>query len=177
MFADFAKSRPFNVGKVRPGKRGGGAVMSESQFLKRTKLGRASRTLGQHWQVPTFVNGVLTFTVVAISAPLRQDTTSPEFDRILGQLRQVLSSKRDRLEALLPVADDVLMQATRYPQKAGEAHFLAGTLYQRLTDDQPADKAGPLQARALAHLEDALERGVAEADQPLLQFRLGQLLY
>jgi tetratricopeptide (TPR) repeat protein len=151
--------------------------MGESNFLHRTKLGRASRTLGQLWQVPTFLIGALAFTVAALSAPLRREATNPELDRALSRLREVLSVKRDKLDALLPVADDVLMQVTHYPHKSGEAHYLTGTLYMRITDDQPMDKAAPLRARALAHLEEAFSRGVAEPDQAMLQFRLGQLLY
>src|SRR5262249_55623954 len=151
--------------------------MPESQFLHRTKLGRASRTLGQLWQVPTFLIGALASTVAALTARLRREGTSPELDGALSQLRTVLSAKRDKLDALLPVADDVLMRVTHYPHKSGEAHFLAGMLYMRITDDQPMEKAAPLRARALAHLDEAFSRGVGDADQPALQFRLGQLLY
>src|SRR5262245_22734167 len=94
-------------------------VMSDSQLLHKATRVRAGRTLGQLWQVPTFLAGVLAVAVVAVSAPLRQDPAAREFDHALQRLRAVLNAKEGRAaSSFLPLADDVLGRAALYPHKA-----------------------------------------------------------
>ena len=134
--------------------------MSPSRFLKPKRVGRARRTLGQMWQVPTFFGGLLAFAVVAVSAPLRQDPAPREFDNDLDRLRAALV-KNEKVDALAGLVESVLVRVELYPHKAGEAHFLAGMIRQRLAATVKGDEAAELRRQAAAHLEEALQRGIA----------------
>ncbi len=148
-----------------------------STVLHKTKLGRARRTLGQLWQVPTFIVGTFALVLVAASAPLRQDPTIREFDDDLDRLRWVVLKKPEKPQPHRALAEGLLARAERFPHKAGEVHYLAGILLGRLADETPADQAGTFRDQALTHLEQALRRGIAQADLPYLHYRLGALLY
>src|SRR5262249_20429556 len=125
----------------------------------------------------TFLAGVLAITLVAVSAPLRQDPAAREFDHALQRLRAVLNPKEGRAGSFIPLADDLLGRAGLYPHKAGEVYFLAGVAYQRLADENPPEQSKIHRQRALTLLEEALAAGLPEPEQPLAQFHLGQLLF
>jgi TolA-binding protein len=148
-----------------------------SQVLHKTTLGRASRTLGQLWQVPMFCIGLFAVAFVAVSAPLRQDPLSREFDENLNQLRQVLNQKREKAQTHLAMVEKLLERAVRYPSKAGEVHYLAGMLYARLANEGPPEEASATRDKAVRHLDEALGLGVPEPDLPFLEYRLGSLLH
>ena len=64
--------------------------------------------------------------------------------------------------------------ADRFPQLAGEAHFLAGSAHLRLADG-PAGDATRERQLAREQLEQAAALGVPEPDQPKLDYRLAKL--
>lgn len=146
--------------------------------LSAARIGRASRTLGQLWQVPTFLLGVLALALVAATSPLRRDYSHQAYDEALDQLRQALKQPGARMADHLPLAEDLLKRSADYsPRKAGQAHFLAGWLCQRLAEQAPPDDAAALHRKAAMHLQNALASGVPEEDRPALLYRLGAALF
>ncbi|MBM4068910.1 MAG: tetratricopeptide repeat protein [Planctomycetes bacterium] len=146
--------------------------------LSASRVGRASRTLGQLWQVPTFLVGLLALALVAATSPLRRDYSQQEFDDALEQLRQALKQPGIRLNEQLPLAEDLLKRSVNYSShKVGQAHFLAGWLCQRLAEQAPPDDAAALHQKATTHLQTALASGVAEEDRPGLHYRLGAAFF
>lgn len=146
--------------------------------LSAGRIGRASRTLGQLWQVPTFFLGLLALALVAATSPMRRDYSHQEFDDGLEQLRQALKQPSARMSEHLPLAEDLLNRAAGFsPRKAGQAHFLAGWLCQRLAEQAPPDDAAALHQKAATHLQTALANGVFEEDRPTLLYHMGAALF
>src|SRR5713101_5955558 len=182
---DFATSTPpcFWVTTKFPG--GAGRHLArdqamDTQVLKKAtagKVGRASRTLGQLWQVPTFVLGLLAFLLVAATAPLRQDTAVRDFENDLDQLRLALGNKQEKIENSVSLAESLLDRLRPNSRKAGQVYFLAGSVYQRLAEETPASQAEDIRKKALATLKKARTLGVTEEDTPPLLYRMGVLLY
>ena len=141
------------------------------------KVGRASRTLGQLWQVPAFLFGLLALLLVAATVPLRQDSALGEFEDDLQHLREALNDKKASSDSSVSLAQSVIGRLGPRSRKAGLAHFLAGSVYQRLAEESPPDQAEPIRRQALLYLEKALALGVPEEDNPALLYRLGQTLF
>jgi tetratricopeptide (TPR) repeat protein len=141
------------------------------------KVGRASRTLGQLWQVPTFALGLTAFLFVAATAPLRQDTAVRDFENDMEQLRQALAGKGDKIQDCVPIAESLLDRLRPNSRRAGQVYFLAGSIFQRLAEESPASLADDIRKKAISYLEKAEKIGVAEDDTPALLYRLGVLLY
>src|SRR5688572_29898860 len=98
---------------------------------KRGKVGRASQTLGQLWQVPTFFLGLLAFVGVAISAPLRQDTSRLQLLEDMASLRKGLEPGQEKPSVLVAQAENLLARVDKYARYGAEIHFLAGSAYFR----------------------------------------------
>lgn len=146
--------------------------------VKASKVGRASRTLGQLWQVPIFFLGVSALAVVAATSPLRRDYSHQEFDDAVDQLRQALKQPGARLAEYLPLAEDLLQRSAHgSPRKSGQVHFLTGWLCQRLAEQAPPDDAAAFHQKAEDHLANALSRSVSEEDRPALYFHMGAALF
>jgi predicted negative regulator of RcsB-dependent stress response len=137
------------------------------------RTGRARRTLGQLWQVPTFLAGLFAFAAVAFSAPWRNSPERADFDDSLAALRQAVERAlpADRLASL---ADQVLVRMQKYPDREAEARFLLGSASYRQALAKPTKEAA---ARIVDQLEQALLLGVSERDRFPLQYRLGWALY
>lgn len=143
----------------------------------RTKVGRASRSLGQSWQVPIFLVGTLIFGIVAASAPLRRDSEAYQFSCDLHQLREALTSEDAELDPLSFTAESLLLRQAKYPEHSGEVEHLVGSLYQRRAQHKSADEAKELYAQAIKHLQRSISVGAQNRDQPVLLFQLGQCFY
>jgi tetratricopeptide (TPR) repeat protein len=141
------------------------------------KVGRASRTLGQLWQVPAFLLGLLALALVAATAPLRQDMGSRDFDDDVDQLRSDLRNGDGSIRASVSLAESVLGRLEAYPSKAAAVHYLVGTVYLRLSEELAAAEAETARQQAIVNLEKALALGVAEDDHAALLYRLGQALF
>jgi hypothetical protein len=127
----------------------------------------------QLWQVPAFLLGLATL----IAVPL----TRPYWSNDLAAVERQLYAARLALEQSPPDAAQtvqrgrrVLDAQDRFPQFAGEAHFIVGSAHLRLADEPGADAAEE-RRQARQHLEQAADKGVPEADQPKLQYRLGKV--
>ncbi len=134
------------------------------------------RTLGQLWQVPTFVLGLVALTLVAARAHMRPDPVAVDFQRELQTFRQALDDKNVKAQSLLARMKDLQTTAERLPKLDGEASFLIGTLYWRLSEEGPRELADAQRVKAQALFETAQTRGVPPADQVQLDYRLGMVL-
>jgi tetratricopeptide (TPR) repeat protein len=141
-----------------------------------TDPARSNPSPARHlWQVPAFLLGVAA--VVAVLYVVRPPTSADGpagAEHQLREGRKALEQLPPDLNTALQRADAVLAAADRYPQLAGEAHFLAGTAHLRLADEPGADVARERQ-QAKHHLEQAVSHGVGESDRPKLDYRLAKV--
>jgi tetratricopeptide (TPR) repeat protein len=124
----------------------------------------------QLWQVPVFLLGVGAVVAVAFARPLWHTTDAARLDRDLAEIRRALATPQAPPETLLPLARDVLARCEWSYQRIGEAHYLLGSLCQRLA---AAGGDSELWQQARHHLEQAEALGVPEDDQPVLTYRRG----
>jgi len=143
----------------------------------RTKVGRASRSLGQSWQVPIFLIGTLVFGIVAASAPLRRDADAYEFACDLHQLREALQGEDSELGPLQYLAESLLLRQAKYTSYSGEVEYLVGSLHQRQAQQSPPEQVRELYAQAIKHLQRSLTVGAPRGDEPVLLFQLSQCYY
>src|SRR5579859_573330 len=114
------------------------------------KVGRASRTLGQLWQVPTFALGLAAFLFVAATAPLRQDNAIRDFENDLEQLRLAIGNKQEKIQDSVALVESVLQRLNPNSRKAGQVYFLAGSVYKRLAEESGGGPLNDLQKQAIA---------------------------
>lgn len=141
------------------------------------RLGKASRTLGRLWQVPTFLIGLFIFLTVAASAPLRKDPVVVQFEQDLQRLREGLAPGAEPIDTLLVRAENLLARLSKFTRRSAEVHFLVGSVYFRQAANGPEGAAQEARGRAIQHLEEAFQRGVSPEDQPALLYRLGWTIY
>src|SRR5881398_3670747 len=100
------------------------------------------------WQVPAFILGVAALTAVLVLRPYFGPDTPAAAEHQLREARKALEQVPPDPAAAVQRGLRVLALADRYPQMAGEAHFVVGSARLRLADDPGADKARErLQAR------------------------------
>ncbi len=143
-----------------------------------TSLGPEGRPmLGQLWQVPAFLVGLLAVVAVGATGPLWSARTDPTLDRDVAAIRRALDQPRGPVAGIQTLAVQVLARTRDQHARAGEAHFLLGSVYQRLADQTGPEQAGPLRQQALDHLDQAARLGVPPGDRPRLLCRLGKAVY
>lgn len=127
----------------------------------------ASSPPRQLWQVPMLLLGAAALIAVPLTKHRWTTNDEPGMARLLSSARQDLSSTPPNATDALDRATKLLASADRFPQLAGEAHFIAGSA--RLLQSTPLDAAALKSIRE--HLEKAEQLGVAESDRPKLAFR------
>ena len=120
--------------------------------------------------------GVLAFLGVAASTPWRHTPQELAFLEVIHSLRRGLDQEFEG-EWLVTQAEEALARLPRFPGRAAEVHFLAGSAYYREGEQASAAVAKGIWPRAIEHLEKATSLGVADTDQAALQYRLGYSLY
>jgi tetratricopeptide (TPR) repeat protein len=133
--------------------------------------------LGQLWQVPLFVAGLLSIVVVWATRPLWYDAQAYQVQRDLARARLVLENPHAPANEVPGLLTDALNHIDRCPKRAGEAHFLLGKAYVRLAGPISNGHTIDLWQQARLHLEQAEKLGVPEADQTPLQYCLGKALF
>src|SRR5262249_22749102 len=92
-------------------------------------------------------------------------------------IRDVLKQPHAPADRVLGLAETALAQTERFPAYVGETHFLLGSVYQRLAEEGPPERAPELYRKARTHLERAEKLGVLEVDRHRLLYRLGKVWY
>jgi hypothetical protein len=150
--------------------------MTSSPSISGSKVGRVRRSLGQLWQLPTFLLGLLALIGVAASAPWRLTPQEREFEALLTTLRHGLDHDESG-DILVGHAENVKLRLHRFPSRLAEAHFLVGSAYYRQAQHKPAASAKEIWPLAAEHLEEALSGDGLKADRVFAQYRLGYSLY
>ncbi len=149
-------------------------TMTSSQTIIASKVGRARRSFGQLWQVPTFLLGLFALIGVAASTPWRQNAEWVTFREQIRSLRDGLKRKADA-DALVALAENLQTQLPNFRSHIGEGHFLIGSAYYRQGLKNSAKPAKEWSS-ATEHLDRAREIGVPDADKAALDYRLGYSL-
>jgi tetratricopeptide (TPR) repeat protein len=134
-------------------------------------------TLGQLWQVPLFLVGLAAVLGVWATRPLWYDPETVQLRRDLADARGMLQEPHAALNGLTVRLSEALSHIDRLPKRAGEAHFLLGSVYLRLAGEVPPASAADLWQKVRSHLEQAEQLGVPEADRATLLYRLAQAWY
>src|SRR5438876_1127179 len=93
------------------------SLMTNPTTTPGSKVGRARRTLGQLWQVPTFLLGLLAFIGVAVSAPWRPTPQAREFDELVATLRHGLQHN-EAGDVLVAPAETLKLRLSRFPARS-----------------------------------------------------------
>jgi tetratricopeptide (TPR) repeat protein len=131
----------------------------------------------QLWQVPLFLAGVGALLAVWYYRPTAGDHSARQLDRDLAAVRQLVANPDGgalEAEEAVRVAERAVEASERVEARAGEAYFLLGSAQVRLADRSKPEDAWQHWGPALMNLEQAEKKGVPEADQPLLLYRLGK---
>jgi len=134
-------------------------------------------SFGQLWQVPLLLLGLTTLAGVWATRPLWYDPDALQFRKDIHAARRMLDDPHGLTSAAVDQAADALTRVDRFPGRAGEAHFLLGSAYLRLTRELPADGASEARRKARAHLEQADSLGVPEVDRIPLMYRLAKVWF
>jgi hypothetical protein len=132
--------------------------------------------LAQLWQVPVFLAGLVAVIGLGAAIPLEENNGTSALDRQVVRIRRALAEPRGCPANVLAMAQQLLARTDQEPQRAGEAHFLLGSIYLRLADHCRAERVPQARQKALFHLEQAEKRGVPEDDREKLAYRLGKAL-
>jgi TolA-binding protein len=125
------------------------------------------------WQVPALLVGVAALVAVLVLRPHSPETAAGA-EQMLQEARKALDQVPPDAAAALQKAERVLAVGDRFPQLAGEAHFLAGSAHLRMGDDPASADPGRERQLARQHLEQATTVGIPETDQPKLNYRLAK---
>jgi tetratricopeptide (TPR) repeat protein len=133
-------------------------------------------TPGQLWQVPTFLLGLLLAVCMAL-IPLSPEDPKGQLENDLEAIRKVLSQPHAAADRVLGLAESALAHSDAFPEFAGEAHFLLGSVYLRLAEEGPSERAAELYRKARTHLERAEALSVPFVDHHRLLYRLGKVWF
>lgn len=128
----------------------------------------------QLWQVPVFVVGLVALLGVWLSRPSGRVLEGRVLERGLESVRAALAETPAEAGRALKLGQDALSRCERFPERAGEAHFLVGSSYLFLAGQAGSADAAELWQQARTHLEEAQSLGVPETDRPSLLYRLGK---
>lgn len=131
----------------------------------------ASSPPRQLWQVPMLLLGAAVLIAVPLTRHRWTTNDEPGMSRLIASARQDLAATPANANDAWDRANKVLAATDRFPQFAGEAHFLAGSA--RLLQSAPLD--APAVAQIRHHLEQAERLGVADNDRPKLAYRLAKI--
>jgi len=130
------------------------------------------------WQLPVFLLGLMALLGVWMTHSLWNDPAARRFERSLLAARETLLDPKAPLNELPMLLSEALEQIDRFPGRAGEVHFLLGSVYLRLGDKvSPAERAVKLCQQALTELEQAQALGLPEPDRGAMAYRMGKALY
>src|SRR5215218_6201892 len=128
------------------------------------------------WQVPASLLGVAALVGVLYLRPYFGPDTLSAAEHQLRDARKALEQVPPDAATAVQRGLRIIAVTDRYPQLAGEAHFVVGSARLRLADEPGAADAARERLQARQHLEQAEQHGVPDADRPKLQYRLAKAM-
>src|SRR5262245_51413460 len=135
--------------------------------------GKVRGSVGQLWQVPVFLCGVLALAGFALARSLWLDPAAAAARGVLAEARRILHHPDGDVARAIPLARSYLDRAGPEASQAGEAHFLIGSALLRTARTSVGKEAEQCWRQVRDHLEEAAQLGVPPGDETLLRFRLG----
>jgi tetratricopeptide (TPR) repeat protein len=126
------------------------------------------------WQVPCFLLGCAVFLSVWFTRPIWYDADGWVVRRNLAEARLRLQEHHGSLNDVPGLVSEALSRISRFPDRAGEAHYLLGSAYLFLARKMPEERAREAAGKARAHLEQAQVLGVPDEDRDHLTYRLAK---
>ena len=123
----------------------------------------------QTWQLPTFLLGAVALGVALWAYPPRPARPADQFARDLADLKSALAKKPNDTQSLAPLAVAIQAKAAEFPEYASQAHYLAGSAYDRLADQTPGDAKA--WQRAAAEFAQVDAEQLPPAEQPAFEYR------
>lgn len=134
----------------------------------------AGPTLRQLWQVPVFFLGLAVLVAACLSSPPWKSKETERVERELAAARRLLDQPDARREQFTALAERLQDRLPQLGGRAGEVHFLLGSIHLRLAAAHAGTDAGDHDLLARRHFEEADRAGVPQADRARLTFRLGK---
>jgi tetratricopeptide (TPR) repeat protein len=135
------------------------------------------RARQQLWQLPVFLLGVLTVVGVWYARPRWYDPAARQFRDDLAATRKALDPASLDTALALAKGEELLDQAARFPNRAGEIHYLVGSAYLFRAGEVSVEQKTAMNQQARHHLEEAEQLGVPAGDRTRLQYRLARAWY
>jgi len=126
------------------------------------------------WHVPIFLLGLAALAMVWFGRPMWHISDYQKLNRQLSAAREALSESPPDLKRAKELTEAALYRAQQFPERFGEAQYLAGSFYCRLAMQSPPQEAGPTWEKARFHLEEAAKATVPEADRARFSYELGK---
>jgi tetratricopeptide (TPR) repeat protein len=149
-------------------------MATETPVAARPRVTRL--TFGELWQVPVLLLGSLALLGVALVRPYWYDPELFALRREMAAAREALARKSPIASELATRLTNVLPNIHRAPERAGEAHFLLGSVYVRLAEQASGTAVAENWQHAREELGRALQTGVSASDSPCLLYRLAKTL-
>jgi tetratricopeptide (TPR) repeat protein len=124
-----------------------------------------------------FLLGLLAVVGVWYVRPLWYDPAARLFKDDLAAVRKALEPASLDTSLALAKGEDLLDQVNRFPNRAGEIHFLVGSAYLFRAGEVSAEQKTAHYQQARQHLEEAEKRGVPGEDRARLRYRLARVWY
>src|SRR5947208_2002444 len=135
--------------------------------------GKVRGSVGQLWQVPVFLCGVLALAGFVLARSLWLDPAATAARGVLAEARRILHHPNGDVARAMALARSYLDRAGPAAPHAGEAHFLIGSALLRIARTSAGKEAECSWRQVRDHLEEAAQLGVPPQDETLLRFRLG----
>jgi tetratricopeptide (TPR) repeat protein len=129
------------------------------------------------WQVPTFLLGLAALIAVWFGRPAWHISDSQKLNHQLSAAREALSESPPDLKKAKESTEAALIRAQQFPDRLGEAQYLAGLVYCRLAKQSTPGEADSIWKKARNHLEEAVKGIVPDSDRPRFTYALGKARY
>jgi tetratricopeptide (TPR) repeat protein len=139
-----------------------------------TELADQVTRRSSQWQVPVFLVGIAALAFVGFGRSLWHISDYQRLDGELSAARDALKESPPDLKKALELTEFALNRAQQFPERLGEAHYLAGSAYCRLAVQSSPKEAEPIWQKARFHLEEAAKGTVPKNDDARFHYDLGK---
>lgn len=129
------------------------------------------------WQLPTFLLGCAAAVGVWQARPYLKPPDTVRLQRDVRAMREALDRTPPELSRAAALGKHLTDELDRFPQFAGETHYLVGCTHLKRAEEPGGASAEEELAEAKTAFEKAETAGVPEPDQARLSYRLGKVLH